>query len=209
MKKTALIIAIFVMLLGVYAPADAAPSLNGPTGIINIPSADVLREGQFSLGAYRIKDGQIGSVTINAAPNLEIGWSGRYYKSSTGLSNKNRFNAKFAITSETILTPGVAVGIEDIGNAEKRSYYISASKGLIWGLRFHAGFGNGHYDGVFAAIEKSVIPVNIGGIGGTNLIVEWDSKHLNYGIRKAVAPGVKVDAGVRKKHGYLGVTLVN
>ncbi|QJW47769.1 hypothetical protein HA075_19655 [bacterium BFN5] len=38
------------------ATAAAAPSTNGSTGLINTPSADVLREGQFSLGYYNEKD---------------------------------------------------------------------------------------------------------------------------------------------------------
>lgn len=208
MKKTAAAI-LFIILSGFGTGADAAPSFNGSTGMIDTPTADVLRKGQFSLGAYTLKDGRTGSVIVNVAPKLEIGWLGQRYEKSANLPNSNCFNAKFALATETVLTPGIAVGVEDIANADKRSWYMAASKGLIFGVRLHAGLGNGRYDGFFAAVEKTLWPVSITGHGGANLIAEWDGSRFNYGIRMSVAPGLRFDAGIRKKNVYLGVSFTN
>jgi hypothetical protein len=210
MKKTA-VVAIFVMLFGLSSlgAVNAAPSFNGSTGMINIPSADVLRAGQFSLGFYSTKYGQRASINANAAPNLEIGLAKRHCNKNTAYTGGDYINAKFSLIPEAILIPGVAIGVEDIGKTEKRSSYISVSKGLIWGLRFHAGFGNGNYGGFFAAMEKSITPVKICGVGGTNLIVEWDGRYMNYGIRKPIAPGLKIDAGMRKNYAYFGVSFIS
>jgi hypothetical protein len=196
---------LFLGMFGVAFTANAAPAFTGSTGMINTPSADVLKPGQISLGAYTRKDVLFGSIGANVAPNLELSFSASNKKSF----GTNSLNAKYALVDETILSPGLAVGVEDIAGDKERSWYASMSKGLILGMRLHAGYGSGQYDGFFAALEKSISPVSIGGIGETKLILEWDSHHLNYGIRVAVAPGLKVDAGVKRHHGYLGVSFVN
>lgn len=54
-----------------------------------------------------------------------------------------------------VFAPGVAVGVEDIGDRSERTAYVVASKSLPQGIRLHVGGGNGNYDGVFFAIEKN------------------------------------------------------
>ncbi|HWQ61416.1 MAG TPA: YjbH domain-containing protein [Negativicutes bacterium] len=188
--------------------AFAAPSVNGSTGQINNPSADVLQQGQFSLGYYHLKSGGVGVFDVSLLPNLEVGAAGfRYNDSST---NKTYVNAKFGLLPETILTPGVAVGVEDIAAERERSLYAVASKALPFGFRIHAGVGNGRFDGMFASLEKTINPVSV--ISGNNtfpattLIAEFDGRNMNYGARISIVPGLKVDAGWRDHAAYFGVT---
>lgn len=208
MKK--IILGVTCALLMTAMPAMAAPSVNGPTGIINTPSADTLRPGQISLGYYNLEKGGVGTFNTNIAPNLEIGVSGFRYD---GQENKNYVNAKFGILPESVLTPGLAIGGEDIGNSSERSLYVVASKALPLGFRLHVGTGNGRFNGVFASVEKVINPLSI--ITGnsvfpaTTLIAEYDGKNMNYGARLSIVSGLKLDAGVRNHNGYIGISFTN
>ena len=54
-KRTALL-GILVCLIGAAASAQIAPSNSGDIGLFTIPTADVPRAGQFTLGVYGWKD---------------------------------------------------------------------------------------------------------------------------------------------------------
>jgi hypothetical protein len=200
---------IFTLLVPVSA--YAAPSVNGSTGQINNPSADVLREGQFAAGYYHLKAGGVGVVGLNLAPNFEVGLAGFRYDNAA--SNATFVNAKLALLPEGILTPGLAVGVEDIGRQKERSVYAVASKALPFGLRLHAGVGNGRFGGVFAAVEKTINPVSVfsgnNTFPATTLIAEFDGHNMNYGARMSIVPGLKVDAGWRDRAAYFGLTFTN
>ncbi|BBB91561.1 MAG TPA: YjbH domain-containing protein [Methylomusa anaerophila] len=190
-------------------PVYAAPSINGSTGLINTPSADVMREGQFSLGYYHLQDGGVGTFNTQLMRNLEIGVAGFRYDNSSAKENQTYFNAKLNLAPETVLTPGLSVGVEDITNEDERSYYAAASKALPFGFRIHAGVGNGRYDGMFASLEKTINPIAITGsdmFPATSLIAEWDGKRMNYGARMSIVPGLKVDAGIRNHDTYFGIS---
>ncbi|MCE5286582.1 MAG: YjbH domain-containing protein [Pelosinus sp.] len=193
------------------AVATAAPALNGSTGLINTPSADVLREGQISLGYYHLKDGGVGNVAFHVAGNLEVGAAGFRYD---GQANKTYVNAKLALAPETVLTPGLALGVMDAANQQERSFYAVASKALPLGLRLHVGTGSGQFGGVFAGIEKTINPVSVltgnNAFPATTFIAEYDGKNMNYGARLSIVPGLKVDAGWRSnKSTYFGLSFTN
>lgn len=198
--------ALIALYLGT-ATASAAPSVNGSTGLVSTPTADVLREGDFSLGYYHLKDGGVGVFNTSLTKNLEFGVAGFRYDHQ---DNKTMVNAKLGLIPEKVLVPGLAIGIEDAADVKERSVYAVASKGLPLGFRIHAGVGNGRYDGVFAGIEKQISPLGL--ITGnsvfpaTSLIAEYDGKDMNYGARISVVPGLKVDAGWRNHEAYYGIS---
>lgn len=208
MKKV--IMGLTCAFLMTTVPAFAAPSVNGATGLINNPTADVLRDGQFSLGYYHLKDGGVGSFNTNIAPNLEVGVAGFRYD---GQKNENYVNAKFSLVRETVLTPGLSIGAEDIAGHNQRSVYAVASKALPFGFRIHAGTGNGRFNGVFGGIEKTINPLSIitgnNAFPATTLIAEYDGKDMNYGARLSIVPGLKLDAGVRNHDTYIGISFTN
>jgi hypothetical protein len=197
-------------LLMAAVPAWAAPSVDGSTGLINIPSADVLRPGQFAVGYYQFKNGGVGTFDTNLVPNLELGVSAFH---NDGQENTNNLNAKFAVLPETVLKPGLAIGGEDLGNNNQRSLYAVASKALPFGFRLHVGAGDGRFNGIFAGVEKTINPISI--ITGTNafptttLLAEYDGKTMNYGVRLTIVSGLKLDAGVRSHDGYVGISFTN
>lgn len=201
MKKLLLSAALLAFLTNaVYA----APATTGSTGMIDTPTADVLREGQVSFGYYNLDEGKTASIGFHAAENLEISAA----RTTFDFSDKKTYvNAKYAVKPEGVLTPGIAVGVEDIADKDERTAYAVVSKGLPLGFRAHVGIGNGRYDGMFYALEKNITPLGIKGVfPDTTLIVEHDGHDMNYGMRMSIVPGLKVNAGWRDKETYVGVT---
>jgi hypothetical protein len=188
------------------ATASAAPSFNGSTGMINTPSADALREGQFSLGYHDLKEQKVGTFSLNLMPNVEVGVA-RHFPDAG--SNQTAFNAKWSIAPETVITPGFAVGVDGLGDGRSSAYAV-ASKALPLGFRIHAGVGNGRFNGAFGAIEKTINPISL--ITGSNtfpattLIAEYDGDGMNYGARLSIVPGLKVEAGWRDSKTYVGAS---
>lgn len=199
MKKRLILCMAFLLLGG---QAQAAPSVSGSTGLINTPSADIVREGQFHLGCYHLKEGDAFSFGTNLAKNFEI--------SISDLSEKGGgagLNLKYLIKPERILTPGLAVGVEDIAGERKRAAYVAASKALPFGIRLHVGYGNGRYDGFFYAVEKQLAAAPVPGVfPDASLIAEYDGKNANYGIRMSLVSGLKINAGWRDHEAYVGLT---
>lgn len=205
MKK--IIAAVAAMVSLTAGTAWAAPSLNGSTGVIDTPNAYTLPTGGFSLGYYDLKGAKTGSIIIGVAPRVEVGVAG--FRPDGG-STDSMVNAKISLLPETLVTPGVAVGVEDIADQRQRSAYAAVSKGLPFGFRINAGVGNGRYDGGFASLEKTINPVGFltGGntFPATTLIAEYDGRHMNYGARLSIVPGLKVDAGWRDHDFYVGAS---
>jgi hypothetical protein len=197
-------ILIMIACLGTFSQASAAPATTGTTGNIDTPSADVLRPGQASIAYYKLSEGNDIAFGVNIAKNIELSGAKQEYKNAVAETD---LNLKYGVLHEGILTPGVAVGIEDITNQKERTVYAVMSKGLPLGLRVHAGIGNGRYDGLFFAVEKKLIPMSIGGVfPDTSLIIENNGHAMNYGLRMSIAAGLKLDAGWRDNASYVGFT---
>lgn len=206
MKK---ILVGMLVIMAISATAAAAPSLNGSTGLIDTPTSDVLKEGDFSLGYHHLEHGAVGNLSIGLVKNLELGLSS--YDPNGG-SRMNRLNAKWSLVPETIMTPGLAIGIEDISDKGERSAYIAGSKALPLGFRINYGVGSGRFDGVFGSIEKTFNPLGVltgdNAFPATTLIAEYDGEDMNVGARLSLIPGVKVDAGWQDmKDFYVGFSI--
>lgn len=205
MKRILLITALLFI---ANVTAYAAPSFNGSTGLINIPTADVLRTGQYSVGYSNLKSEGIYIATLGFTPRLELGVTRR----GNDYGNKKYIlNAKYALIPEQIITPGLSIGIEDAAAHNKRTFYAAASKSLPFGLRMHLGVGNGRIAGLYYALEKTIAPIGIMHTGMkipiTTLILEYDGKNTNYGTRIRFPKGISGDFAWRNKTFYFGVSL--
>ena len=108
-----------------------------------------------------------------------------------------QWNVKWALAQEQILRPGIAVGVEDVGAQAQRTMYAVASKGLPFGLRLHAGVGNGRYHGLFGALEASLLPQ-------TKLFLEQDGRQWGAGVRVSLGSDFRLDAGHYAGKTYVG-----
>lgn len=199
MKKQSFVL-MLICILCTASSVFAAPSTQGTTGNIDTPSSDILRPGQYHLGWYRLNKENKAVFGVNLMKRLEM---------STGQQQKQdaQVNFKYAVREEGVLTPGIAIGIDDIGDVRARSAYVVTSKGLPWGLRIHAGVGSGHYDGAFAAIEERLMPKTaVGRFPDTSFCIEYVDHKVNYGLRLSLSHGLKANAGLRDGKSFVGLT---
>ena len=200
--------ALFVL----AAPVTAAPSLSGSTGMINIPTADSLRFGQFSAGYYYWHENAAAVAAVGLPRGVEISAA---LQRKDGVSDTGTVNLKFNLNQEALLYPAVSLGIEDIDGRGRRSVYGVLSKALPYGFRIHIGTGTGRFDRMFAALEKVLNPVSLRkkqtGFPVTSLILEMDGYKMNYGARMRLAQGLRFDAGWlgKEERVYFGLTFTN
>ena len=205
MKRT--ITAVCAALLLTTGMAQAAPTVTGSTGMLYTPTADVLRDGHFSLGYHHLEDGDAYTVGYGMSNAWEF--SAATIDSNGDHGRDLYLNTKFSLMSENVVRPGIAIGMEDALDEYDRTFYAVASKALPLGLRIHAGIGDGRFDGVFGGIEKTFNPLGVTGSSifpATTLSAEYDGKEMIYGLRLAIVPGLKAHAAWRDGDTYVGLT---
>jgi hypothetical protein len=177
----------------------AAPSFQGYSGLINIPTADSLDAGEYNVAGFVVQgdnnDKAIGTANVGLLAGLEMGVS---YEKAEGARGETLINGKFNFMSEGMVRPEIAVGVADINDRLDMSPYFVMSKSLTGPLnvlhkeiinpRLHLGVGSGRFDGVFGGVS-----VGIGKIA--SLMVEQDSNQMNAGLRFNVSPELQVHLG--------------
>jgi hypothetical protein len=188
-----------LLLIFALTPVWAAPSFQGYSGLINIPTADSLDAGEYNLAGFAQQgdhnDKAIGTANVGLLAGLEMGVA---YEKIEGESGETLLNGKFNFMSEGMVRPEIAVGVADISDRLDMSPYFVMSKSLTGPLnvlhkeiinpRLHLGVGSGRFDGVFGGVS-----VGIGKIA--SLMVEHDSDQMNAGLRFNVSPAVQVHLG--------------
>lgn len=185
-----LILAFTTPLLG------AAPMDTEPYSLISIPTADVSRYGDFTLGYSQAGKRLALGVTYGLTDEMQVGMAASSYGDS-----KVDFSGavKVRIKDETSHQPALALGLTD------NSVYAVASKKFldVPGLRGYVGFGAGKFDGFFFGLTKVVNPISIkSGKSGWSVPVvtfmaEMVKKELNFGARLGFTPNLQMDVGIR------------
>jgi hypothetical protein len=161
---TPFLLPLFVVLLLIGLPsgwviaADApfdGPANWGGTGLMEIPTARVMKEGYYRFGASQIYPYRYYYGAVSPLPGVEIdgrvtetldldissrsGWSGY------GNYKDKAIDLKYQFVKEGKWTPALAVGIMDPhGTRIYPSQYIVASK-QIYPFDLTIGFGNGRF----------------------------------------------------------------
>lgn len=205
MKNAGKFIMIFVVVFScTLSSVEAAPTTYGSTGLIDIPTADVMRKDQLEIGYYNIDRKKYEVMALPVAKNLEI--SGVIRDENADHTIK-AISAKVNVKQEGILFPSVAIGMYDVGNNDKRSLYVTASKALPFGLRLTAGVGNQYYKNGFVGLETKLIPLSKGGtFPDMSLMIERINKRMSYGLRLATAKGLQITAGWRDNTPFWALT---
>ena len=193
-QRRILLTGLAVLVVFAFSKAEAAPTLQGSTGLANVVSADVLPGQSFSIGRYNRPGEKNDVVIFGLGQALEVGalhWTTREQGAAV------RWNVKWALAQEKVLRPGIAIGVEDVGAQERRTTYAVASKGLPFGLRLHVGLGNGRYHGLFGALEAPLLPQ-------TKLLLEQDGRQWGAGVRVSLGPDFRLDAGHYAGKTYVG-----
>jgi len=200
-RTTGLLIGLVVLaaLVQGAALAMAAQSFFGYSGLIGIPTTEVLSPASASLGGYWLHSNGGSSASVFAAeagvfPGLEVGLSvikPEHFDSETA------FNAKFRVIPETLVTPGVAVGVFDVGSNLDTTAYAVVGKSLsvpgassLASASAYLGFaGGGGVDGVFGGLSATVG-------NKLTLMVEHDTNDVNFGARFAITDQFRLHAAL-------------
>ena len=201
MQKIVCLTALVLVLFASFG--EAAPSAGGETGTLAAPSADFMRAGQFHLG-WQYRSHQ---RTAAAAAALTNRFEFSILQRSRSGHQTVEAGFKYAVRPETIFTPGIAVGVEDVAAEYQRSVYAVMTKELPYGIRVHAGIGSGRYRGGFAAAEVRLFPQKQPGMfPDTTLYAEHADRHAVYGIRIALIRGASFVAGIDGHEHFVGLS---
>ncbi|MHB8829345.1 MAG: YjbH domain-containing protein [Syntrophales bacterium] len=164
-----------------------ALSLQGFTGLLNTPNAEVTDEGK----AYLLYSNQKESHWRDRARREEnymfsVGFfsfaeiGGRYTEAPGKARDLTaNFKVKLPFIPRGAYLPQVAFGMQDVGGGLKylQTKYVVATKDL-WRFRFSLGYGTGpdRMDGVFGGLELKAFD-------WLYLIGEHDTREKNLGIR--------------------------
>lgn len=197
MKKI-LLTSLLLLMLFISCSVSANTSLWGPTGLITIPTADILGHNALGL-AYYFKGGAepLGKINRNAIL-LNYGYNHKIEGGLTYLPPAD-FSELIAHLKVRIIEeiaddylPSLAVGI--IG----KSPYFVASKSVgsqFSGFRLHLGYGLSDLGGIFIGAEKVLNAFSITDrdfhLPLTTLMAEYSDKKFNLGLSFEITPTIR------------------
>lgn len=201
MRRVRLAVVLAMLLVIGARAAWAAPSFRGYTGLVKIPSASTLDEGEFSFGV--MTEGTDKFQANDAFATYGIGGHTEFgvdsFQPVGAADRKTLINAKYRFSLDSDDKSGYAIGIIDAANEVQQTGYVVATKSIVRrtnifasvvsSVRGHLGLGVGGLNGAFAGLS----------IFAGNRIVfsaEWDSKDVNLGFRLTPIRGVRLHAAM-------------
>ncbi len=172
MTKIAVMIMLATMMLMAAGAVQAAQTIYGISGLIQVPDETTLAPGSIGLTAHFADDDDASVTTfgggIGIVPKFEAAVVG--YDIEHG-DTEAVFSAKYRILDETISSPSITVGVVDLTDelSDDPSFFLVIGKNItataeqISGsvskpLRGYLGVGSGIYDGVFVGLNWSLAP---------------------------------------------------
>ena len=132
--KTNLLLTGLVVLVSLMATASfSAPSSIGPTGILNVPTAEAVTAGRFeALLAYDSLD--VSAVRVHVLPIATLGYGfangeiGVSYFNVKDYTEVKSANAKYIFAHERGQSPSIAAGVIYLsGNTAETDLYLTAT----------------------------------------------------------------------------------
>lgn len=184
-------------------------SLEGASGLIRIPTADVLPEGTVLAEVAYIDDKHTRFTSVRPTnvkplvvgfgllPGLEI--NGRLsilndveaYSWSHNLDRS--MNLHYRLRRQRGNTPALAVGLQDASFGTVVSYIGGESRYLVstWAderYRLHLGYGTGRLQGLFGGLDLAPRTDH-----KLHLLMDYDTEFLNAGLRLFLGRGLSLD----------------
>lgn len=209
-------------LLGAAHAMAATPSLNGQSGYVNMPNAQVEQDGTFSTGySYDAPYGAFWA-TATVLPFLQV--TGRYvsingiagftddpagYGGNYGRFKDKVFDAKLGLLRESGWWPAVAVGATDLQGTELfKGQYVVATKtfGPNRNLEVSVGTGRRRPQGAFAGMRWTPTSAP-----AWSVVAEYDANRYVTDFQAASTaagerrPGPVV--GLEYRYGWLGAQI--
>lgn len=186
-----------------------SPSLEGTSGLIRIPTADVIPDGGIVIGASYIGEQHARIQTeqpthleplyfgMGLLPNLEA--VGRLtvlhdVKAYNWSHNLDRsLNLHYRLFKQAGLRPAVALGVQDVMLGTSISYTRSEAQYVVasWESgrhRAHLGMGRERLAGLFGGVDYSLTPDR-----RLRLLADYDTEFVNVGLRGFIGKTLSVD----------------
>jgi len=199
-----------LMALGGAAWGDA--SLFGPTGLLAIPTAEVLGMSQWDVGvsAMWIGDNNDANVlygNVGLLPRLEGGAARTDFDQGEA---ETLLNAKLGLLHAIPGEVSLAVGVVDLTDQIDRSPYVVLShtlgagvlmrKGTVTSPQVHVGIGGGRFDGLFAGFSAMMNEQ-------VKVMAEFDGDAFNLGATWPLGPNLTGTLAVLNDFDDLGAGL--
>ncbi|MCE5198557.1 MAG: YjbH domain-containing protein [Armatimonadota bacterium] len=195
-KRFSSYLLVIFVLAAMSSQVAATPAYFGYTGLMMTPTADTLRTGGVDFGAVFLNndnnDTTFVSGNFGLLDSLEVGAA--MVSPEHGDSN-GIINAKFGLLKENLTTPALAIGVSDLTDQFDSTPYVVVSKSLqlknqsLLAPRLHVGVGGGNLDGLFAGLSARISD-------RTQLMVEYDTDDVNFGLQFAAAQNLRLHAGL-------------
>ncbi len=187
---------VLTLIIGLAMAAVAAPNLLGPTGLLNIPTADTLRDDEYNVSAFNIDgvDPIVYSFNFGVRDNLEAGFT-------RGADKLTTVNLKYNFKPMTEKNAGISMGILDATNQVNTTIYTVMGKAIstealygITNLHLHAGLASGK-SGEQRPLNNLFFGANFDVQNKLTVMLEYDGDNFNYGGRFALTKSVLLEAG--------------
>ena len=134
---------LFVFIVSAPFITMASPTINGPTGLVSMPTAESLKYKEFNIAydqlfgsADSTRDEWFYKLNLGTFKNWEIGVVGGKVPTE-GMY----LNVKYYLLSDDAELPlAIAIGAENLSSTEKTDVYMVASKKLREDFGLHLGF---------------------------------------------------------------------
>jgi len=185
MRLCVLLFAVILCVAGIVGTASAIGNIYGATGLIETPTDLVATKSTTVLTGTFIPNFLDSKDTMTAwggaygvSDKFEISWTS-FKSDAAGSSSQNITGAKLNVTQESSSSPGMSIGVIDLGNkikninpgVDEASYYVVFGRTLSAELdqfrtksttttpvRGTFGFGKGIYNGVFGGLDFYLAP---------------------------------------------------
>lgn len=184
----------------------SAPSFTGGPGLLEVPSATALPDGEIALSYNRAKMldplhpliwQNNGFFTVAFLPRLTLTARGsvRHSGQADDIFNRDESaNAQLLLLEEREWRPALAVGLQDVNgaNALYTAKYATATRSIAGRVRLTAGYGSGVrlLDGPFGGVEIAPCP-------WITFLAEHDGRQRSAGVRVHPFPTLADRFGVR------------
>lgn len=192
MKRFSWIALSLVLLFSVTSLTMAAGVL-GVGDLMYTPTPTTLAPGHVGAAVNFAEDDlSYFNLDLGIVKDFELGIAAFHYPDDIDFSVR----AKFRILEEKKDSPGLAVGIQDLGRDDISPYIVLSKNFRDAGIDGYLGAGGGWYDGVFGGINKAFYPGKGSELSRVDLYVEGDSHRLNMGTKLSFGSQVKLNFGL-------------
>jgi hypothetical protein len=194
----------------IAAQWPTSQSHEGTSGLIRIPTADVIPDGTLLAGVSYMDAEHSRVVTattdaipvfvgIGLLPNLELVGKVTIFNDVTAFDwnvNTDRsFNAHYRLLQQRGNRPAVAIGAQDVTFGTTSSYLGKAEYVVgTWAAeryRLHLGWGKKRLDGPFGGVEYALRPDR-----RLQVMMDYDTEFCSLGLRGFVSKWVTLDVSL-------------